>query len=654
MRPCIFHLRILTLLTTALVTPFAAAAADVTIEEPPITRDDRAHWSFRPLEQPALPALKNQVSATGNPIDHFVLAKLQASGLTHLPEADRPTLIRRLTIDLTGLPPTLEQIDAFVADRSPDAYATLVTNLLASPAYGERWAQHWLDLVRFAESDGFEHDKIRPDAWRFRDWVIDALNADLPYDQFLGHQLAGDELAPNDDQAALATGFLLAGPDMPDINLPEERRHTVLNEMTSTVGAAFMGLSLGCAACHDHKTDPVSQADFYRLRGFFDNTFIPERNKQFAHILTEAGPFPQKSQLMIRGDFRRPGPELQPAFLRVINPAEATPVFATQAIAASSTGRRAALARWLTSPDHPLTSRVIVNRLWQHHFIQPLVSTPNDFGLSGARPTHPELHDRLAAELPRRGWSLKEMHRLIVTSRTYRQSSLAQDAPSRWKKAIAADPDNELLSRMNRRRLSGETIRDTLLFASGRLNPEAGGPGFRPPLPDEVTVTLLKNQWKLTDGPAGYHRRSIYLFVRRNLRFPLFEVFDRPDGNASCSRRTASTTAPQSLTLLNSSFSLDAARHIAGRVLADVGDAPAAQVTLCHRLLLGRSPSPRELELGTRFLKDQAALLKRASRSEDSLALPLPLPEHSEAYHAAALTDLSLALLNSNAFLYVD
>ncbi len=563
--------------------------------EEPISDAQRQHWAFRsPVGDPA------------RSIDQLVGAKRAEAGRAFAPEADRRTLIRRVTFGLTGLPPTPEAVAAFLADSSPGAFARVVDRLLASPAYGERWAQHWLDVARFAESDGFEHDKVRPEAWRYRDWVIDALNADMPYDRFVQLQLAADEIAPDDAAAQAATGFLMAGPDMADINLSEERRHTFLNAMTATVGESLLGLTLGCAQCHDHKTDPVSIDDFYRMRAIFANTVVgPQRDKPLGTTVRESQSTAPESFVRLRGDFRSEGAKVGPAFLRVLNPQGAT--IAPPDAGAPTSMRRTAFARWLTRPDHPLTARVIVNRLWQHHFGSGIVVTSGDFGATGEPPAHPELLDWLATELPRQGWSLKAMHRLIVTSRSYRQAAATAGSP---------------LVPM-RRRLDGEEIRDSFLAISGQLNPDGGGPGVRPPLPKEVTSTLLKKQWDVTPDEAGHRRRSIYLFVRRNLRYPIFDAFDRPDSNASCSRRSHSTTAPQSLMLLNSEFSLAAAEDLALRLSREASE-PDQKIDLAYALLFARPPDDEERALGLRFLAE------------------------------SELTDYCLALLNTNEMIYVD
>ncbi len=604
------------------ITSLTVVASE--LEEPPILESDREHWAFQPLTRPSIP----DATAAGsfrNPIDAFIAHERENRGLNAAPEADRTTLIRRLSFDLVGLPPEPEQVAAFLSDTRPDAYERLVDSFLASPAYGERWAQHWLDLARFAESDGFEHDIVRTDAWRYRDWVVRALNRDLPYDQFVTAQIAGDEVGNPKHNDQLATGFLVAGPDMPDINLNEERRHIVLNEMTGTVGAVFMGLGVACAQCHDHKFDPFSQADFYRLRSFFDNLTFPARNKQLGHQVSEKNDQAPVSHLAIRGDFRRPGPKVSPQFPRIVNLSGQAPEIAPQE--KPSTYRRTTLAKWLTQPDHPLTSRVMVNRLWQHHFGRALVATPNDFGTQGIQPTHPQLLDWLATELVRLEWRLKPLHRLIVQSASYRQASHGQG--TEWEHNLQADPENQFYSRMNRRRLTGETLRDAMLAVTGTLNREQEGPSVRPPLPIEVHNTLLrKNHWIESEAEEDHFRRSLYVFVRRNLRYPMFDVFDRPDANASCAKRSQTTTAPQSLNLLNSAFSLAMAQRMATVILDTSPQSAPAAVNALFRRALGRAARSDEMTLLAPYLADTLS--------------------HE------ALTDVCLAVFNLNEMLYID
>jgi hypothetical protein len=610
--------------------PPTVQADEAAKDESPISPSDREHWAFQPLAAPEVPHA-GDTSWPRNPIDEFILSSLREAGLVPSQEADRATLIRRVTLDLTGLPPTPREVQQFVADKEPDAFERLVGRLLASPAYGERWAQHWLDLARFAETDGFEHDHVRPDAWKYRDWVIDALNNDLPYGEFVRLQIAGDLVRPGDESAAVATGFVLAGPDMPDINLDEERRHMVLNDITATVGAVFLGLQIGCAECHDHKYDPLSQADFYRLRAFFEPALNFEKHK-FGRVLHENHTDREKetdSFLSERGDFRRRGPKVEPAYPRIaVSESEST-------VPDDGTPRRLALADWLASDGNYLANRVIVNRIWQHHFGHGLVRTPSDFGTMGDTPSHLLLLDWLAGELVRRGGSLKQMHKIMLTSATYRQASRpAAHSPAadsdRWQAASEIDPENRLLWRASRQRLEGEVIRDCMLAVADRLSSRKGGIGVMPELPDELTVTLLKDQWKPAPDEEDHRRRSIYIFARRNLRFPIFEAFDRPDTNASCAARSQTTIAPQALLLLNSDFSLASSRALAEFVRDRVGDDPGAQIDLVYRRALGREPTATQRTRAESFLQEEAVAMG------DPLAL------------------LCLAVFNSNEFIYVD
>jgi hypothetical protein len=731
--------RIALALGIALAAALRAPAAETSDapREVPISDAERQHWAYRAVGDFEPPQVDDQ-RWRANPIDAFIKAPLEARAIEPLPTAGKATLLRRVSFDLTGLPPTPAEIERFLADDSPDAYEKLVDRLLASPAHGERYAQHWLDLARFAETDGFEHDLLRPNAWRYRDWVIDALNRDLPYDEFVRLQLAGDELYPDDPRAAVATGFLLCGPDMPDINLQEERRHVVLNEMVATVGGVFLAMQFGCAQCHDHKYDPIRIQDFYRLRAFFESAdifrdhpiptaeelavrraaeeaqdpkfreadarrreleaigrerfretnpdVIPslkqilgelgndynDEHRHLVKLLKDAPPLPHLSEgrvmrdgkpreahVYLRGDFRRPGPVVECAFPGVLA--------AEDGSATSQPAQpRAELARWLTAPDHPLLARVIVNRLWQWHFGVGLASDSSDFGTMGAEPTHPELLDWLARRFVADGWSLKSMHRLMVTSRAYRLAGVPYDA--QWSAgetaaageifahSQAADPDNAWLWHRARRRLDGEAIRDAMLVACEKLSSRAGGPGIRPPLPAEVTETLLKNQWQVSGDAEDHRRRGIYLFVRRNLRYPLFDVFDRPDTNASCPLRHESTTATQSLAQFNSEFSLDCARWLAGAVAEATSsdEADARAIRQAYLRVFNRPATADEVHRGRGFLARQVAKLRAEGRAAEDLALPFDGPRFDDRFAAAALVDFCLALLNANEFLYVE
>ncbi|MCA9173655.1 MAG: DUF1553 domain-containing protein [Planctomycetales bacterium] len=638
--------------------PNAAAeeteAAGKAYEETPVAESDREHWSFRPLTRPSLPQ-PDGAHLARNAIDLFVIAKLNKSGLVLQPPAAPETLLRRLSFDLTGLPPTTEQLARCSSETASEAgneaaneAANKAANerslqaeldrLFASPAYGERWAQHWLDLARFAETDGFEHDKIRKNAWQYRDWVVRAWNEGMPYDAFVRAQLAGDQAG-----VPVATWFCTSGPDMPDINSQDERRHELLNEMTGAVSSVLLGLQLACAQCHDHKYDPLSQGDFYRLRAMFQPALHVVHNRSIGPLAEQADT--EVSHLLIRGDWRRPGPEVAPAVPRVVNP---------EGVEAST---RAELSNWLTRPGHPLTARVMVNRLWQHHFGRGLVGTPSDFGAMGDWPTHPELLDYLASELVARNWSLRQLQRLVVDSATYRQRSrLPADATAdtrrQWELALERDPADRLLSRGPRKRLEGEAVRDAMLFVGDSLNREMGGPGVRPPLPPELKGTLLRGQWDVSPA-SDHYRRSVYVFARRNLRYPIFEVLDRPDANASCPQRAQSTTAPQALLLLNSPVALDAARRLAGAVVARSDDREE-QVRHVFRRCLARWPEPEETSAALGFLAEHERVLRDAGRQSGTLAIPRPLAKSLDPYHGAALVEFCLAMLNSNEFLYLD
>lgn len=623
---CVAGLSLLLLMASPLQAKTVHASADPVKDEPPLTEKDRLHWSYKPLIAPKPPALLHEDRAK-NEIDRFILSNLEAQHRTISAPADAATLIRRVTFDITGLPPTPEEVKTFEAACGADiakgdaAYEALVDRLLASDRYGENWAQYWLDLARFAETDGFEHDLERKQAWQYRDWVIKAINKDMPFDDFVAMQIAGDELPGGE---GIATGFLFAGPDMPDTNFQDERLHLLLNNITSTVGGALLGLTIGCAQCHDHPYDPVSQADFYRLRACFDNLPKLKRDKQLGATFEEAGKEMPVSKVCIRGDHQRPGPAVQAAFPRIANPAEIE-VFPTGS--SKSTGRRSALARWLTQPTNALFLRTTANRFWQHHFSIPLVGSPNDLGNQGQQPTHPELLDWLAAYLPANKWSMKSLHKLIVMSSTYRQAGEVGQPEA------VASRASTLYTCFPRHRLTGEQLRDAMLMAAGRISFKAYGESVNLPLPPEVSVTLLKKQLSVTPDPREHDRRSIYTFARRNLRFPMFDLFDRPDALMSCGRRNESTTAPQSLMLFNSEFSYSMATSLAELVTTAAGTVPEAIVEAAIWRCYSRAPSPQEMAIGKEFLEKHTS--ETSTQKE-------------------AVADYCLALLNASAFCYID
>ncbi len=655
---------LLLLLTLPAVHSASAAApdaADLTTA--------RQFWSFRPIQKPAPPLLKNTAWAQ-TPLDCFILAKLEKHGLSPSPPATKAELIRRVFFDLTGLPPSPEDVRVFVADPAPDAYERLVDRLLASPHFGERWAQHWLDTVRFAETEGFEYDRHLPEAWRFRDYVIDSFNRDKPFDRFLTEQLAGDEFTPPNPELQTAAIFHRLGPvrrkaGNPDIALS---RNEVLTERTDVIGAAFLGLTVGCARCHDHKLDPIPQRDYYRLQAYLAATHEHDINlgtaaqrseweaktktlkSEISRLQKAADAATAQKKLALTAELNAlesqtpPPPPTIPAVRN--DPAQRTAIHVLKRgewerkgdavgprplsvlvsdglaeLPADAPRPRTELARWLTDPNHPLTARVLANRVWQHHFGTGLVKTPNDFGSHGERPSHPELLDWLATQLIDGGWRLKSLHRLILLSSAYQQSSHTPASAD----ATRLDPDNRWLWRFQRRRLSAEEIRDAMLAVAGQLSPRVGGPSVMVPVDPEMISLLYKPaQWAVTKDATEHHRRSIYLLTKRNLRLPFMEAFDQPPQLASCGRRESSTHAPQALELLNGRLANELATAFAARLARESGGDPARMVERASQLALGRGPTPQERALGVEFLKEQP------------------------------LREFALALFNLNAFLYVE
>ncbi len=735
-----------------------SAPADDPAAPESFTPQQREHWAFRPVKRTDMPEVA-EARWSLNPIDRFVRSATLELGLKHAPEADRVALIRRVTYDLTGVPPSPEAVFAFVSDPMPDAYERVVDRLLASPQYGERWAQHWLDLAAYADTNGFELDADRPDAWRYRDWVVQSFNDDMPYDRFVKLQIAGDEVEPGTSAALIATGFARCGPrEVVGGNiLPEVKRQEELTGITSTVSSVFLGLTMGCARCHDHKFDPLPTTDYYRLQSFFASSemidrpiaseaeeseykaivkriddqaapllgelaelekpiretlrerkkgmltdsertimAIPEGQRTEAQkklaqgaqkalnvtweevaaafkdnaegharrealklaihtILVQKPEPPAKAMALVdtspkapdtfvhrRGDVKSRGPRVvprPPGILLAAQPADAFSVSIEPL--EQSTRRRLELARWMTRPDNPLTPRVIVNRLWASHFGRGIVATPSDFGVRGESPSHPELLDWLASELIAGGWKLKPMHRLMVTSAAYRQSSRV--APESFKKEAEDDPENSFLWRMNRRRLDAEGVRDALLVASGELNPARGGPGVKPPIEKEIedlifTEAEVVDLWPETPDPGQWLRRSLYLFRKRNVRYALFDAFDAPDTQTSCPSRGVSTHALQPLVTLNSQFVLDRARALSRRILAGDGTDNADRVDRAYNFVLNRAPTFRECVDALDFLAKQ-------TRFHESAKKTAPADE--------AWIDFSLAMLNRNEFFYI-
>ena len=608
-----------------------------------VTEEDREWWAFRPIVGHSLREWPFAKQAS-NSIDAFVFEKLAEKGLLPSPPAEARHLIRRAYFDFVGLPPTAEQIAAFAADKRPDAFERVVDRLLAMPQHGERWGRHWLDIVRFAQSNGYERDSEKALAWRYRDYVIRALNADKPYDQFLIEQLAGDELTPVTDDSLSATGYYRLGPwdDEPDDG--KQAKADELDDIVSTTASAMLGLTLGCARCHDHKFDPLGQEDYFSFTAFFQNIHLfgkvadvvgggqPVDKEGIFRPLPSGGgetlcvrerdTAPPQTFVHIRGDAHAHGKEVRPRFVEVLtSTAEAMIPKLPEAVALlpNSRGRRLTLANWIASSDNPLTARVAVNRLWKYHFGRGIVATPSDFGKTGLAPTHPELLDYLASELVAGNWELKRLHRKIAESATYRQASKISDlgfgigdlqegdvSESNPKSQIPnpklVDPDNTLLWRQNLRRLEAEAIRDAVLAASGELNLQMGGRGIFPALPPEVLAKQSRPGAGWDKSPAADQaRRSVYIFVKRTLGVPLLESFDVASPDSPIAQRSTTTVAPQALILLNSDFLQEQAAALADRVTSSV---PATlQVAAAYRFALGREPTVRERIVALAFLE---------------------------------------------------
>ena len=744
------------------------------------TPSEPSWWSFRRPQRPALPETGDN-SWIRTPIDAFVLAKLEEKGLKPAPPADRQTLIRRAYFDLIGLPPTPEQVEGFLQDSSPEAYEKMIGELLDSPRYGERWARHWLDVVRYADSSGYASDHYYPNAWRYRDYVIKSFNDDKPYDRFVQEQIAGDELWPDRFEllgsrtiplkkmeyleARVGTGLYTFGPEtLESTQDAEQHRAEELMDWADVTGAAFIGLTVGCARCHNHKFDPITQRDYYSFQAIFENSRQVEmsvmspiqevsRNIDYPAVvsveeariayrlfekkvkerveekkkkefppqvveayemdkdqrtseqeelakplieairsvkLEEAFTEPEREQeqellnrlaravlkvsevegsnlvrfegllelprasvlghfdaeivppvhLLNRGQFRekkeKSTPDLPRALSQTTDPGG---IF----FGSMGTRRRKQLALWLSRPDHPLTARVMVNRIWQWHFGQGLVRTPNDFGRQGEAPSHPKLLDWLATEFAARGWSMKSMHWLIMTSSAYQMSSLHSNP-----EAGSLDADNRFLWRMNRTRLEGEVLWDTMLSAAGTLNLEMYGRPAVPPLQEEE-LGAQAGRWPVVAVPEDQNRRGIYILVQRNFTFPMFEAFDNPQSAVSCPRRDVTTVAPQALWFLNNRIAFQQVGAFAARLVSRNGENPGGWVDDAWRLALNRPPSDQEKQEALELLSTRARRIKKDRWTELPAGLEeIPLPK------AAALTELCLALFNVNEFLYID
>ena len=752
---------------TAIFIGVAPGLSDDAVSQSSTAEESSFHQNQWPFDAPVRPKLPQIAGSdwAANPIDRFVLARLNDAGLRPSAEADRLAQLRRVTFDLTGLPPTPAEVEAFAADASPDAYLRVVDRLLSSPRFGERWAQHWLDLVRYADTEGFKADRLRENAFRYRDYVIDSFNSDRPFDEFIRQQLAGDELEPENPEALIATGFLRLYADEDNAANLFQRRQEILDDVTDTTGLVFLGLTMGCAQCHDHKFDDILQTDYYRLQAFFvsmaerddlpaigaadaaalraERTRWEEATAQVRREIVallqpareesdrsnlekfepaivacyqkparERTPYEEqiarmvdqrlawrfdeeaivqklsKSQqrryaelqkrlekfeslrpaalptamavgdigrdapptyLLDGGNWKRPRALLDPGFPEFLGANE--PEDAPQTRSAPTTGRRSRLAAWLTRRDHPLTARVIVNRLWQQHFGSGIVATPNDFGIQGDRPTHPELIDWLAVELMDNGWSLKHIHRLIVTSAAYRMTSLDNFADENTGRAGVIDRDNRLLWRANRRRLEGEAIRDAMLHVAGELNLEMHGPGVRPALPAGVSERYA---WQPDEDAGQRNRRSVYVLAKRNMRYPLFEAFDQPDLHQSCARRAVTVTAPQALAMLNSELTLELGRRWAERLVAD-HPRPQTLIRAAYRTAFSREATQHELALAEEFLREQTQLIDGEARQDDAQdQSELDVSTPAGGLNVEVVADFCHAVFNSNEFITVD
>ena len=747
-----------------------------------IAEDDRDFWSFKPITRPAVPKIEN-AGRVRTPIDAFVLAKLREQKLDFAPDADKATLIRRVTLDLTGLPPTPDETDAFVSDTSPDPYEKVVDRLLASPTYGERWARHWLDVAGYADSNGYsEADSPRLHAWRYRDYVIRAFNEDRPWKDFIAEQLAGDELAgathadmqqtlsdPKRRDELIATAFLRMAPDgtgdaNDDMKLA---RNQVIAEELKVVSSSLLGLTVGCAQCHDHRYDPIPQTDYYRMRAIFEPAFdwqsrwrppfqrqyslytaaerakanevekqigdinreaqamskkfldeifekkiieLPEAEREpyrtarataekdrtpeqkalikkypnalalysldlydaaaqkkvtdktaegtklratlppegMVMALTEVKGIVPETHLFNRGDHDQPKQLVTPGELTVLATPQIEP-FKAEQMQSGSSGRRLAYARWLMSGKHPLVARVLVNRFWLNHFGRGIVNTPGDFGALGERPTYPELLDWLASEFMEGGWKLKPLHKLMVMSTAYRQSS-RNDA------SLKADPDNKVFARFKMQRLDAETLRDSMLATAGLLNPSPFGPPSsiaRDPFGRIVTgKEMLNANRDVTkvdaNGPDDF-RRSIYVQVRRKTPLTVLETFDEPTMQPNCELRARTTVAPQSLMMMNDTFVLDAARNLATRLRDELPDDARAQIVRAWTILFSRTPQEADLHRALAYIAEQTEAARNYHHGiQHAKNAPAPDPQLD------ALASYCQVLFSSNRFLYVE
>ncbi|HEY2840764.1 MAG TPA: DUF1549 and DUF1553 domain-containing protein [Pirellulales bacterium] len=587
-------------------------------------------WSVQPIKAIEPPKVKNEAWVRG-PIDRFILARLEADDFEPAPPLDRARLIRRASFDLIGLPPTPEAVRAFVADPSPDAYEKLLDQLLADPRYGERWARYWLDVVRYADTNGYERDAEKKESWRYRDWVIRSLNDDMPYDRFVLEQLAGDELPDANEQTLAATGLLRVGTFDDEPNDPLQYKFEQLDDLVHATATAFLGLTIKCARCHDHKFDPISQKDYYAYLNFFIGGKAAE-----GPVLgyTDAGRDAPVVKLLVGGDPKREGDVVPVNFLSMVPQLKRE--IAPPRPEAKTTERRLQLARWIADPANPLAPRLAVNRIWQHHFGEGLCRTPDNFGVMGTAPTHPELLDWLADDFVKHGWRTKWMHKQIMLSNTYQMDS----RHSRAQEYATRDFANEHWYRANRRRIEAEALRDAMLSVSGELNPKAGGQGFYPRAEKDALegLSMKGNAWK-ESPPEERRRRSVYMFTKRSLLLPLMTIFDFADTTQPCAQRNVSTVAPQALALLNNEFVHEQSEALARRVAKEAGGDLDARIELAWWLALSRAPAAEE----------RAAAASHVARQRERYAAQDPATAD-----ARSLASLCHVLINLNEFIYVD
>jgi len=706
------------------------------------------HWAFKPIQKPEVPAVR-KLNWVRNPIDSFVLAKLESKGWAPSPPAEPRALLRRVYLDIVGLPPSLAEQEAFLQASTPETLDRVVTDLLSRPAYGERWARHWLDLVRYAETNGYERDATKPHGWRYRDYVIRSLNGDKPYDRFVLEQLAGDELPDADAETMIATGFHRLGPWDDEPADPKTDRYDQLDDIVSTTSQVFLGLTLGCARCHDHKFDPLTQSDYYRMVAIFNGLERPRNGRteldlplgrryevdaeqsrdglteafqqqlaelrepyrkavlnskpsslpleaitafladppkrdatqkqlveKFSASLEEAtdaaAPPDERSKIeslkrkleqtrnltsdlprgyymvepqavpppihvLIRGKAASPGQEVSPGMPAIL--VRQQPVFP---VPQRTSLRRLTLARWIASPENPLTARVIVNRIWQHHFGVGLVRTPSDFGRIGEKPTHPELLDWLAGWFVQEGWSIKKLHRLILTSNTYRMSKS-------WDPRYGAeDPENRWLWRISPQRLEVEAIWDSALSVGGQLNSRMFGPSMYPFVPEAALQGHSDPDkiWKPFDeGDAS--RRAIYAFIKRSMLVPMFEVLDFCDTARTAASRQVTSVAPQALSLFNGDFVNRQARHFASRIEAEAGPNPERQIERAYLLALCRPVRVSEKTEMLEFLKREEEQRRKEAAGRSS-------PKDDASARHESLEQMCRVILNLNEFAYTD